>query len=141
MMNIVIDFLICIFEIYVFYDFLHDILEKRTENKLIIITALGIMSVMMCGINRLQISQINLVAILFLFLLGTVLLFCGNLKIKISYFLIFYVIMAGMESSPNLCVNSSSSYISPSMLPLSSGDLIEWSLVCHSILSYQKFCD
>ena len=91
MMNIVIDFLICIFEIYVFYDFLHDILEKRTENKLIIITALGIMSVMMCGINRLQISQINLVAILFLFLLGTVLLFCGNLKIKISYF------MAGME--------------------------------------------
>lgn len=46
-----------------------------------------------------------------------------------------------IESSPNLCVNSSSSYISPSMLPLSSGDLIEWSLVCHSILSYQKFCD
>lgn len=45
------------------------------------------------------------------------------------------------ESSPNLCVNSSFSYISPSMLPLSSGDLIEWSLVCHSILSYQKFCD
>lgn len=46
-----------------------------------------------------------------------------------------------MESSPNLCVNSSSSYISPSMLPLSSGDLIEWSLVCHSILSYQRFYD
>ena len=45
------------------------------------------------------------------------------------------------KSSPNLCVNSSFSYISPSMLPLSSGDLIEWSLVCHSILSYQKFCD
>ena len=45
------------------------------------------------------------------------------------------------ESSPNLCVNSSFSYISPSMLPLSSGDLTEWSLVCHSILSYQKFCD
>ena len=48
---------------------------------------------------------------------------------------------AQAQSSPNLCVNSSSSYISPSMLPLSSGDLIEWSLVCHSILSYQKFCD
>ena len=45
------------------------------------------------------------------------------------------------ESSPNLCVNLSSSYVSPSMLPLSSGDLIEWSLVCHSTLSYQKFCD
>lgn len=48
---------------------------------------------------------------------------------------------SGNESSPNLCVHSSSSYVSPSMLPLSSGDLIEWSLVCHSTLSYQKFCD
>lgn len=46
-----------------------------------------------------------------------------------------------VQSSPNLCVHSSSSYVSPSMLPLSSGDLIEWSLVCHSTLSYQKFCD
>lgn len=45
------------------------------------------------------------------------------------------------QSSPNLCVNSSSSYVSSSILPLSSGDLIEWSLVCHSTLSYQKFCD
>ena len=52
-----------------------------------------------------------------------------------------YRIGAEGESSPNLCVHSSSSYVSPSMLPLSSGDLIEWSLVCHSTLSYQKFCD
>ena len=49
--------------------------------------------------------------------------------------------IAKSESSPNLCVHSSSSYVSPSMQPLSSGDLIEWSLVCHSTLSYQKFCD
>ena len=56
-----------------------------------------------------------------------------------------FMYMSGMcaelQSSPNLCVHSSSSYVSPSMLPLSSGDLIEWSLVCHSTLSYQKFCD
>ena len=52
-----------------------------------------------------------------------------------------YLLLQKNESSPNLCVNSSSSYVSPSMLPLSSGDLIEWSLVCHNTLSYQKFCD
>ncbi len=52
-----------------------------------------------------------------------------------------YVNADAFKSSPNLCVHSSSSYVSPSMLPLSSGDLIEWSLVCHSTLSYQKFCD
>lgn len=51
------------------------------------------------------------------------------------------ILLSLMKSSPNLCVHSSSSYVSPSMLPLSSGDLIEWSLVCHSTLSYQKFCD
>ena len=45
------------------------------------------------------------------------------------------------ESSPKLCVNSSFSYVSSSMLPLSSGDWIEWNLVCRSTLSYQKFCD
>ena len=64
-------------------------------------------------------------------------LFCGFLRFQ----LLFSGFFSAFESSPNLCVNSSSSYISPSMLPLSSGDLIEWSLVCHSILSYQKFCD
>lgn len=52
-----------------------------------------------------------------------------------------FIPVLGAQSSPNLCVNLSSSYVSPSMLPLSSGDLIEWSLVCHSTLSYQKFCD
>ena len=45
------------------------------------------------------------------------------------------------KSSPKLCVNSSFSYVSSSMLPLSSGDWIEWNLVCRSTLSYQKFCD
>lgn len=57
------------------------------------------------------------------------------------WFHTFEVFRFTFKSSPNLCVHSSSSYVSPSMLPLSSGDLIEWSLVCHSTLSYQKFCD
>ncbi len=31
MIDILIEFMICIFEIYVFYDFLHDILEGRFD--------------------------------------------------------------------------------------------------------------
>ena len=54
-------------------------------------------------------------------------------------------LMAGMfiifESSPNLCVNSSFSYVVLSTLLLSSRDLTEWSLVYHSTLSYQRFYD
>lgn len=45
------------------------------------------------------------------------------------------------ESSPNLCVNSSFSYVVLSTLLLSSRDLTEWSLVYHSTLSYQRFYD
>ena len=45
------------------------------------------------------------------------------------------------ESSPNLCVNSSFSYVVLSTLLLSSGDLTEWSLVYHNTLSYQRFYD
>lgn len=46
-----------------------------------------------------------------------------------------------LESSPNLCVNSSFSYVVLSTLLLSSKDLTEWSLVYHSTLSYQRFYD
>ena len=46
-----------------------------------------------------------------------------------------------IESSPNLCVNSSFSYVVLSTLLLSSKDLTEWSLVYHSTLSYQRFYD
>ena len=45
------------------------------------------------------------------------------------------------KSSPNLCVNSSFSYVVLSTLLLSSKDLTEWSLVYHSTLSYQRFYD
>ena len=59
--------------------------------------------------------------------------------------LIFSGLWAGFwscfESSPNLCVNSSFSYVVLSTLLLSSGDLTEWSLVYHNTLSYQRFYD
>ena len=76
-------------------------------------------------------------------------LIIGNVTVLLYIFILLfvpsvpalYVYQSIIQSSPNLCVHSSSSYVSPSMQPLSSGDLIEWSLVCHSTLSYQKFCD
>ena len=54
----------------------------------------------------------------------------------------FCLVFSGhFESSPNLCVNSSFSYVVLSTLLLSSRDLTEWSLVYHSTLSYQRFYD
>lgn len=97
MTDIVLNFLICVFEVYICYDFLRDIIEERTKNRIIITTVLGIMAVLICGINYFQISQINLVGVLLIFLFETLFLFCGSLKARISYYLIFYIIMAGME--------------------------------------------
>ena len=54
----------------------------------------------------------------------------------------FFLVFSGfLESSPNLCVNSSFSYVVLSTLLLSSRDLTEWSLVYHNTLSYQRFYD
>ena len=59
-----------------------------------------------------------------------------------SYLYVFLTMgIAGIESSPNLCVNSSFSYVVLSTLLLSSRDLTEWSLVYHNTLSYQRFYD
>ena len=57
---------------------------------------------------------------------------------KITKMMIIEIVI---ESSPNLCVNSSFSYVVLSTLLLSSRDLTEWSLVYHNTLSYQRFYD
>ena len=58
-----------------------------------------------------------------------------------SYFEPNQKLIDDIKSSPNLCVNSSFSYVVLSTLLLSSKDLTEWSLVYHSTLSYQRFYD
>ena len=55
------------------------------------------MSVIMYLINRFQISQLNLLGIGFLFLAGTLVLFYGNIRNKITCCLVFYIIVLGME--------------------------------------------
>lgn len=97
MMDIVIALLICIFEIYVFYDFLRDILEKRFDNKWITGAVLGLMSVALYIINQFNMTQINLIGVPVLFFFGIEILFCENWKTKISYCLMFYIIMLSME--------------------------------------------
>ena len=98
--------------------------------------------------SRLSHQYMSISPFLWGFTAGFLELFLGFLQFQLLFARSFPAFWLGLgavlvisESSPNLCVNSSSSYISPSMLPLSSGDLIEWSLVCHSILSYQRFYD
>ena len=62
-------------------------------------------------------------------------------KAKLDFSVFGLGVTVENESSPNLCVNSSFSYVVLSTLLLSSKDLTEWSLVYHSTLSYQRFYD
>lgn len=61
--------------------------------------------------------------------------------ISATFCQVFAGFSPAFESSPNLCVNSSFSYVVLSTLLLSSRDLTEWSLVYHNTLSYQRFYD
>lgn len=95
--EIIVDFFVCLFEVYIFFDFLHGVLETKIQNKGILAVTVGIMAMVLCGINQCHISQWNLLGGIFLFLVGIILLFYGDSRKKISYFLIFYSIMTGME--------------------------------------------
>lgn len=97
MTEVLIKFSICIFEMYIFYDFIHNFLEEIFDSNKIKYIILLIMSVIMYLINRFQISQLNLLGIGFLFLAGTLVLFYGNIRNKITCCLVFYIIVLGME--------------------------------------------
>ena len=65
----------------------------------------------------------------------------STIRLPIGIMFSRLIIYHDNQSSPNLCVNSSFSYVVLSTLLLSSRDLTEWSLVYHSTLSYQRFYD
>ena len=67
--------------------------------------------------------------------------YSNELSSGVQEFEIYVSKVKELGSSPNLCVNSSFSYVVLSTLLLSSRDLTEWSLVYHSTLSYQRFYD
>ena len=89
--EIIVEFLVCLFEVYIFFDFLHGILENKIQNKGILAIILGIISLVMCGINQFHISQLNLLGMIAVFLLVTIFMFYGDSKKKISYFIPSYL--------------------------------------------------
>ena len=84
--EIIVDYFVCLFEVYIFFDFLHDILENKLRNKGILVIALAGISLVMCGINQLHISQLNLLGGIVLFLICIVFMFYGDSKKKYPIF-------------------------------------------------------
>lgn len=126
MTDMIINFLIGVFEIYMIYDFFHDILEKRFEGKLKTVVLLGLLAILLYGVNYFKISQINLFGALLIYLLETFIFFYGNLKTRISYFLICYIIILGMEFAAGILfmVLSNSDFLTEEKNPFNNFFLI-----------------
>lgn len=86
MSEIIVEFFVCLFEVYIFFDFLHDILENKIQNKVMLAVTLGCISLVMCGINQFHISQLNLLGMIAVFLLGTIFMFYGEIRKKYRIF-------------------------------------------------------
>lgn len=134
MLDICISELICLFEVYIFYDFLHDILGERFCNKVISTAILGVMSIAICITNVFENSQLNLVCVPIVFFAGTFILFCGKTKEKCCCILIYYIIMLGMEFIAGIIfiAISSSELLMKSLYPFNSFFII----IITKLLSY-----
>lgn len=97
MTDILINFLFCVFEVYMLYDFMDGCLEKRIENGFITAAVMGAMAAGIAAINSFQSLDFNLLGAGIVFFLETVVLFYGSTKTKVAYWLLFYCIMLSME--------------------------------------------
>lgn len=97
MLDLIRDYGICVFEICIFYDFFRGILEKRFEKGYQTAGILMVLSFFLYGVNQFHNSQLNLFGTVLLFLAAVFLLFYGTIRERAQYYLIFYVIMTGME--------------------------------------------
>lgn len=89
--------LVCIFEIYIFYDFHKGIFAYRFASRKVHLLILFGLTLSIFSVNQLHISVVNLLVIPCLLLIGSLLLYKGAYKNQILHVIIFYTIQAGVE--------------------------------------------
>ena len=96
-MNLTLEFVGCVFEAIIFWQFFKRVLPYRTVNtkwNLIFLICLAITNF---GVNSLNNSIINLGVGIIVYFAYSIILFSGNLKERIFYFIVFYTVFAGTE--------------------------------------------
>lgn len=96
-MNQVMDFLGCIFEALIFGQFFKRTLKKRIEKctyNFILVLGLAFTTF---AVNSLGNSKLNLILGILIYFLFSVILFEGDIKERIFYFVVFYTVFAGTE--------------------------------------------
>lgn len=96
-MDFILILFTCILECIIFDTFFKEIMHRKYANVFynFCVYCNAIMSI--CFINSFNNSKMNLVANVLIYFLISILLFEGNLKERVFYYIIFYTVFAGIE--------------------------------------------
>lgn len=96
-MDFILILFTCILECIIFDTFFKEIMHRKYANIFynFCVYCTSIMSI--CFINSFNNSKMNLVANVLIYFLISILLFEGNLKERVFYYIIFYTVFAGIE--------------------------------------------
>lgn len=86
----------CIVEIFLLFDYFNNFFEIKIKDKTVKIVFAGSCSVLF-GINLLESSVVNLLFVPIVLWLFVHIVFDGKLGVKVGYFIMAYLIMAGVE--------------------------------------------
>lgn len=96
-MNYTIEFIGCVFEAIIFWQFFKRVLQSRKIKILWNIVLLICLAAINFGVNYLNNSIVNLILGVIVYFAFSIVLFVGNLKERIFYFIVFYTVFAGTE--------------------------------------------
>lgn len=97
MMMYIMNFCKCIFEVFIFYDFLRGQLRARGEKKALLFLKILIMAVSVYGINWLHMPVVNLFIMPLILLAGMFSLFSDSIKKEVFLTFTCWTVMIGME--------------------------------------------
>lgn len=95
--GIISKLLICIFEAYIYYDFLKGVFEYRSTRQIMRISALIIMIVSIWTVNCMNSSLMNVCLVPICFFMGNCLLYKGHMKERLIYVIVFFLVLIGIE--------------------------------------------
>ena len=91
------DFVICIFEVCILYDFFNGIFEKRSESKWVIWAVLAGSAIATYAVNCFQRTDVNIYMVAIIMLSTIFILFRGKWKKVLSYGLLFWITLCSSE--------------------------------------------
>lgn len=135
-MEVLVTFLTCAFEIFIFYDYFRNFFELRVSGKIAAMIC-GIAIVALFAVNMLQSSVTNLVLIPVLLWIFVMILFEAGIWVKLGYFVFSYAVMVGVEFLYVVLTDTTSEAMAERGLVLTADHV--WQLILVKFINYVVF--